>query len=90
VTEVEVHVERKTTMNKALVIKILENSLIEHVKVFQYHVKHISPMKTNFDYLVQALLLLNSMLNSLDMLVVLVSSSTSYVRWLLRHSRISC
>jgi hypothetical protein len=74
--------EMKTAMNKALVIKRLANieyrdgsSMIEHLNVFQYHINQLSAMKVNFEDEVQALLLLSSMPDSWDTLVVSVHNS---------------
>jgi hypothetical protein len=74
--------ERKTTMNKASVIKRLAkleyrdgSSVIEHLNVFQCHINQLSAMKINFEDEVQALLLLSSMPNCWNTLVVSVSNS---------------
>jgi hypothetical protein len=74
--------ERKTAMNKASVIKRLAkleyrdgNSVIEHLNVFQCHINQLSAMKINFEDEVQALLLLSSMPDSWNTLVVSVSNS---------------
>jgi hypothetical protein len=75
--------ERKTTMNKASVIKRLAkleyrdgSSVIEHLNVFQCHINQLPAMKINLEDEVQALLLLSSMPDSWNMLVVSVSNST--------------
>jgi hypothetical protein len=69
-------------MNKASVIKRLAkleyrdgSSVIEHLNVFQCHINQLSAMKINFEDKVQALLLLSSMPDSWNMLVVSVSNS---------------
>ena len=74
--------ERKTAMNKASVIKRLAkleyrdgSSVIEHLNVFQGHINQLSAMKINFEDEVQALLLLSSMPDSWNTLVVSVSNS---------------
>ncbi|KAK1652513.1 hypothetical protein QYE76_070318 [Lolium multiflorum] len=74
--------ERKTTMNKAAVIKRLAkfeyrdgSNVIEHLNVFQCHINQISAMKINFEDELQALLLLSSMPDSWNTLVVSVSNS---------------
>jgi Leu/Phe-tRNA-protein transferase len=58
--------ERKTSMNKAAIIKRpakLEyrdgSNMIEHFNVFQCHINQLSAMKINFEDELQALLLLN-------------------------------
>ena len=74
--------ERKTSMNKASVIKRLAKleyrdgtSVIEHLNVFQCHINQLSAMKINFEDEVQALLLLSSMPDSWNTLVVSLSNS---------------
>nr|XP_040249189.1 uncharacterized protein LOC120966742 [Aegilops tauschii subsp. strangulata] len=74
--------ERKTSMNKASVIKRLAKleyrdgtSVIEHMNVFQCHINQLSPLKINFEDEVQALLLLSSMPDSWNTLVVSLSNS---------------
>jgi hypothetical protein len=74
--------ERKTAMNKASVIKRLAkleyrdgSSVIEHLNLFRCHINQLSAMKINFEDEVQALLLLSSMPNSWNMLVMSVSNS---------------
>jgi hypothetical protein len=74
--------DRKTTMNKASMIKRLAkleyrdgSSVIEHWNVFQCHINQLSTMKINFEDEVQALLLLSSMPDSWNTLVVSVSNS---------------
>ena len=69
-------------MSKASVIKILTKleyrygtSVIEHLNVFQCHINQLSTMKINFEDEVQALLLLSSMPDSWNTLVVSVSNS---------------
>jgi hypothetical protein len=69
-------------MNKALVIKMLAkleyrdgSSVIEHLNIFYCHINQLSTMKINFEDEVQALLLLSSMPDSWNMLVVLVNNS---------------
>jgi hypothetical protein len=54
--------ERKTTMNKASVIKMLVklgyrdgSSVIEHLNVFQFHINQLSAMDINFEDEVQSL-----------------------------------
>jgi hypothetical protein len=79
--------ERKTAINKASVIKRLANleyrddsSVIEHLNVFQCHINQLSAMKINFEDAVQALLLLSSMPDSWNMLVVSVSNSARMLK----------
>jgi hypothetical protein len=74
--------ERKTAMNKASVIKRLAkleyrdgSSVIEHLNVFQGHINQLSAMKINLDDEVQALLLLSSLPDSWNTLVVSLSNS---------------
>ena len=49
--------------------------MIEHLNVFQGHINQLSAMKINFEDEVQALLLLSSMLDSWNTLVVSISNS---------------
>jgi hypothetical protein len=51
------------------------SSVIEHLNVFQCHINQLSAIKINFEDEVQALLLLSSMPDSWNMLVVSVSNS---------------
>jgi hypothetical protein len=74
--------ELKTAMNKTLVIKRLAkleyqdgSGVIEHLNVFQCHINQLSAMKVNFEDEVQALLMLSSMPDSWNMLVVSVHNS---------------
>ena len=74
--------ERKTSMNKASVIKRFAkleyrdgSSVIEHLNVFQCHINQLSAMKINFEDEVQTLLLLSSRRDSWNTLVVSVSNS---------------
>jgi hypothetical protein len=69
-------------MNKASVIKRLAkleyrdgSSVIEHLNVFQCHINQLSAMNINFEDEVQALLLMSSMPDSWNTLVVSVSNS---------------
>jgi hypothetical protein len=64
-------------MNKASMIKRLAkleyrdgSSVIEHLNVFQCYINQLSAMKINFEDEVQALLMLSSMPDSWNMLVV--------------------
>jgi hypothetical protein len=73
---------KKQAMNKASVIKRLAkleyrdgSSVIEHLNVFQCHINQLSAMKINFEDEVQALLLLSSMPDSWNTLIVSVSNS---------------
>jgi len=75
--------ERKTAMNMALVIKRLAklecrdgSSVIEHLNVFQGRINQLSAMKINLDDEVQALLLLSSLPDSWNTLVVSLSNSS--------------
>jgi hypothetical protein len=68
--------ERKTTMNKASIIKRLAkleyrdgSNVIEHLNDFQCHINQLSAMKINFEYDVQPLLLLRSMHDSWNTLL---------------------
>jgi hypothetical protein len=63
--------ERKTTMNKAAIIKSLAkheyrdgSKVIEHLNVLQCHINQPSSMKINIEDDLQALLLLSSMPDS--------------------------
>jgi len=74
--------ERKTTVNKASMIKQLAkleyrdgSSVIEHLNIFQGHISQLTAMKINLDDEVQALLLLSSLPDSWNMLVVSLSNS---------------
>jgi hypothetical protein len=74
--------ESKTAMNKVSVIKRLEkleyqdgSSAIEHLNIFQCHINQLSSMKITFEDEVQALLLVSSMPDSWNTLVVSVSNS---------------
>ena len=74
--------ERKTTVNKASVIKQLAkleyrdgSSVIEHLNVFQGHINQLIAMKINLDDEVQALLFLSSLPGSWNTLVVSLSNS---------------
>ena len=51
------------------------SSVIEHLNVFQGHINQLSAMKINFEDEVQSLLLLSSMPDCWNMLVVSVSNS---------------
>jgi hypothetical protein len=69
-------------MNKASVIKMLAkleyrdgSSVIEHLNIFHCHINQLSTMKINFEDEVQALLLLSSMPDSWNTLVVSVNNS---------------
>ena len=69
-------------MNNASVTKRLAkleyrdgSSVIEHLNVFQCHINQLSAMKIKFEDEVQALLLLSSMPDSWNTLVVSVSNS---------------
>jgi hypothetical protein len=74
--------ERKTAVNKASVIKQLAkleyrdgSSVIEHLNVFQGHINQLTAMEINLDDEVQALLLLSSLPDSWNTLVVSLSNS---------------
>jgi hypothetical protein len=74
--------ERKTTMNKASVIKRLAkleyrggSSIIENLNVFQCHINQLSAMNIKFEDEVQALLMLSFMPNCWNTLVVSDSNS---------------
>jgi hypothetical protein len=76
--------ERKTTVSKASVIKQIAklehrdgSSVIEHLNVFQGHINQMSAMKINLDDEVQALLLLSSLPDNWNTLVVSLSNSAS-------------
>jgi len=74
--------ERKTTVNKASVIKQIAkleyrdgSSVIEHLNVFQGHINQLTTMKINLDDEVQAPLLLSSLPDSWNTLVSLSNSA---------------
>src|SRR5436190_12496124 len=74
--------ERKTTQNKATLIPRLVNlkykdgrSVTEHLSDFQGLVSQLNVMKMVLDDELQALLLLSSLLDSWNMLVVTLSNS---------------
>ena len=76
--------ERKATQNKAFVARKLVNlklkegrSIAEHLSEFQDLVNHMVTMKMIIDDELQALLLLSSLLDSWETLVVSLSNSAS-------------
>ena len=74
---------RKTSRNKTTLIRRLinlkykdENNMVEHISSFKGIVNKLVAMKMNIDNEMQASLLLSSLLNSWETLVVTVSNST--------------
>ena len=74
---------RKTSGNKTTLIRRLinlkykdENNMVEHISSFKGIVNKLVAMKMNIDNEMQASLLLSSLLNSWETLVVTVSNST--------------
>ena len=81
--KLEILFARKTSRNKTTLIRRLinlkykdENNMVEHISSFKDIVNKLVAMKMNVDNEMQASLLLNSLLDSWETLVVTVSNST--------------
>lgn len=82
--KVEKRNEQESAVNKAFLIRKLvnmkfkdESSVVDHLNEFQSVVKQLATMKMMLDDGIQALLLLSSLFDSWETLVIVVSNATT-------------